>query len=574
MGNPLASVLKDKDFLAAHPDDQKAYLASVDKDFAAAKPEEQGQYLNHILTPSRQAQNAKVTQFERERPGQQHVAQPGEGFLQHVGSAVKGVVGGIASGAPGPGDVGRIAGQMAENDINRQREGRSLPYRIAAPIAGAVVPGLNPRAMEEAANKGDTSGILGEAAVPTAMAVAPMVKEGVGEVRGRVGEAIHTPEGELKPVAKAVGQIGGGAAGGAYGAIHGNPYAAVTGGVAGHKFGPSLMEGMFPAKPKPVFPGASLPSAEDFYTNKGAEMNAIRTKNEALAKQQAREAARQQKLQPIPTDTPTPISPGAALPSAEEFYAREGAERNAILARGEGAKPSPPEFPGAHLPSADEFYSKRGDELNAIRRRGTNPADVAPSVAKPRPQGPPTPGEGRPATWTNDKVRELASWGDPDAIEQARNRGFGKIPLQYSEVQTNPREVVHFGAEGKPITAEPKPLTATHQPEVARLEPATTEGPQPAGVLKLKGGINPKGVEASMRTISPEDMITGLSTEIERMADTLRKSPSRPESEKVAMQQQIDQYKQRLNELRPTPDLAAKRAERQRVSTLRSGRVF
>src|ERR1700733_8733424 len=110
----VAQALTDKDFLSAHPDDQKAYLSHIDPDFAKGSPEEQGQYLNHILAPTRLAQSAKVTQFEKERPGPQHVIQPGEGALQHIGSAVKGVVGGIASGAPGPGDVGRIAGQMAE----------------------------------------------------------------------------------------------------------------------------------------------------------------------------------------------------------------------------------------------------------------------------------------------------------------------------------------------------------------------------------------------------------------------------------------------------------------------------
>src|SRR5208282_2102474 len=67
MGNPLASALQDKDFLAAQPQDQMKYLSSIDKDFAAAKPDEQAQYLNHVLAPSRLAQSAKPTEFEKNR---------------------------------------------------------------------------------------------------------------------------------------------------------------------------------------------------------------------------------------------------------------------------------------------------------------------------------------------------------------------------------------------------------------------------------------------------------------------------------------------------------------------------
>jgi hypothetical protein len=61
------------------------------------------------------------------------------------------------------------------------------------------------------------------------------------------------------------------------------------------------------------------------------------------------------------------------------------------------------------------------------------------------------PSEGRPATWTNEKVRELASWGDPDAMAQAEARGFGRIPLKYSEAELNPRSVTRFTSEGVPI---------------------------------------------------------------------------------------------------------------------------
>src|SRR5208282_3770261 len=197
MGNPLASALQDKDFLAAQPQDQMKYLSSIDKDFAAAKPDEQAQYLNHVLAPSRLAQSAKPTQFEKERPGVAHVDQPGQGFLSHVGSGLKSLAGGILQGVPSFGDVGRIAAQTAYEDANRKEAGRSTAYRIAAPIAGAVVPGLNPGGMEAAADVGDTPGILGEAAVP----VAAM---GAGKLAGAGAEAVGRAGGPLKAIGSAV----------------------------------------------------------------------------------------------------------------------------------------------------------------------------------------------------------------------------------------------------------------------------------------------------------------------------------------------------------------------------------
>jgi hypothetical protein len=598
----IAQALTDKDFLTAQPDDQKAYLAHIDPDFAKASPEDQAAYHAAVVLPAVKQNslklNAQPTQFEKERPGVAHVNQPGQGFLSHVGSGLKSVAGGLANLPMSPNEitssVAGQAGQMGADAAARQQEGRSTAYQIAAPIAQTVVPGLNPRGMEEAANVGDKAGIMGETVAPAAMAVAPLVKEGAGVLRGKVGEAIHTPTGELKPIAKYVGQIGGGAAGGAYGALHASPYEALVGGAAGYKFGPKLIEGAFPFRPSPEFPGAPLPAASDFYAHEGAERNAIRTKNEALNRQQAREAARQEKLQPIPTDTPTPISPGAPLPSANDFYAKEGAERNAILARGEGEKPASPEFPGAHLPSMEDFYSKRGEELNAIRRRGINepkPAagEVGPASTVPSPEVMhfPEPRALQPGdkpgsmySIPRDELTGAAQRGAPGAGDVLRN--INK-PIIYT-----PREGVGYpGPRTEPPPTLPPTVTAAHQPEVAKLETPATEGPQPVGVRKVgtandrpqvpyKGGINEKGVEASMRTISPEDMVTGLSTEVQRMTDTLRNSPGRPAAEKAQMQQQIDQYQQRLDELRKSAQTkgAAQRAERQRVATLRSGRVF
>lgn len=125
--------------------------------------------------------NSQPTQFEKDRtPGS------GSGFLPHAGSALKGLAGGIANLAFSPSEIAastaKQAGQMGVDAAARQQEGRSAAYQVAAPVAQLAVPGLNPRAMEQAANRGDTSGVLGEAAVPTALALAAPVAEGAAKV--------------------------------------------------------------------------------------------------------------------------------------------------------------------------------------------------------------------------------------------------------------------------------------------------------------------------------------------------------------------------------------------------------
>ena len=128
---------------------------------------------------------------------------------------------------------------------------------------------------------------------------------------------------------------------------------------------------------KPEFPGASLPSADEFYANEGAERNTIRERTEQMAKEKA-------KLQPIPTDMPTPINPGGALPSAEDFYQNRGEEINTIRERSEALdkqraraaeanKPAPelgsPENPGFHSPLPTSM-PKRLPELGSPENPG------------------------------------------------------------------------------------------------------------------------------------------------------------------------------------------------------------
>lgn len=149
---------------------------------------------------------------------------------------------------------------------------------------------------------------------------------------------------------------------------------------------------------------------------------------------------------------PAPYDTGASLPSADEFYENRGEElmergkQQSALDRQDRLSRSPTQqangYPVSRIPNRMPSQSV-GSPITAPEGSETG--------AEPSRRAPLTESEGRPATWTNEKVKELASWGDPDAIEQARNRGFGRIPQRFSATQLNPREVVKFDENGAPV---------------------------------------------------------------------------------------------------------------------------
>jgi hypothetical protein len=449
----IAQALTDKDFLTAQPDDQKAYLAHIDPDFAKASPEDQAAYHAAVVLPAVKQNslklNAQPTQFEKDR-----TSGPDRGFVS-----------GLKESLPSGGSMMRravLGGFDPMSDI--QTIQNLAKHHGAADIGGSLV-GIDAEKMRERAEHADTAGIVGEATIPTLSAAAGLEHATGSPLTSLAGRGLTAIKPQLSTIADA----------------------------ATHPMqipGKLLKAGVSMISEKPEFPGAPLPAAGDFYAHEGAERNAIRTKNEALNRQQAREAARQEKLQPIPTDTPTPISPGAHLPSANEFYAKEGAERNAILARGEGEKPAVAEFPGAHLPSMEDFYTKRGEELNAIRRRGINEpkpaagevgsAGTAPSpevMHFPEPRAL-QPGDkpGSMYSIPRDELTGAAQRGAPGAGDVLRN--INK-PIIYT-----PREGVGYpGPRTEPPPTLPPTVTAAHQPEVIRMGTGVgAEGPQRIGV--------------------------------------------------------------------------------------------
>jgi hypothetical protein len=125
-----------------------------------------------------------------------------------------GVLGDTARSLTGP-TVGspewivQSASQAALADQRRKGEGRSPAYRAVAGV-GENVLGIPATRMEEAANRGDTAGVLGAAAVPTALTLAGPAMEGVGKVRalrtaGKLSEMASAPKVEVpaeSPVTK------------------------------------------------------------------------------------------------------------------------------------------------------------------------------------------------------------------------------------------------------------------------------------------------------------------------------------------------------------------------------------
>jgi hypothetical protein len=126
---------------------------------------------------------------------------------------------------------------------------------------------------------------------------------------------------------------------------------------------------------------------------------------------------------------------------------------------------------GAHLPAAEEFYENRGNELNKIRTMNeTNDRRVARDAKANAPEPSPIvqpnattpPSEGRPATWTNERVQELSSGGNPRTFQAANqaqlrqldvpNVGLVADPQAVTTPSVGrPRSVTRFDASGSPV---------------------------------------------------------------------------------------------------------------------------
>lgn len=152
------------------------------------------------------------------------------------------------------------------NESDASKAGVSRFFDKAAPSSASPsfgdVAGLDARAMRDKADRGDTWGILGQAAVPLATAAAPLV----GELAGAARQGMSRFKPGLMSAADA--------------AIHPTEIP-----------GKVIKAGIDWAIPnKPEFPGAPLPASEDFYANKAADLERRGRAQGALDRQAAREA--------------------------------------------------------------------------------------------------------------------------------------------------------------------------------------------------------------------------------------------------------------------------------------------
>src|SRR6266404_2968816 len=160
---------QDKDFLAASPKDQHAYLMATDPEYAKASPQDQQGYLIHV-------RNAQPTAFERNQ-------QNNRGFFGTLVDKAKGLLSPsstpptaeeIRKGPGGPSLPREMLRQATRPIPNLPGQESGLDraiYRTATTLS-PLVPGLNPEASEAASSRGDTGAVAAEAAIPAALTVA------------------------------------------------------------------------------------------------------------------------------------------------------------------------------------------------------------------------------------------------------------------------------------------------------------------------------------------------------------------------------------------------------------------
>ena len=123
----------------------------------------------------------------------------------------------------------------------------------------------------------------------------------------------------------------------------------------------------------------------------------------------------------------------------------------------------------------------KAETAKAEAEAAAKPKIVSPTPVPTEAQIRKTGSEGSPARWTNEQVKELAPWADPDAMEQARERGFGKMPLKFSPVELNPKSVTRFGPSGEVIEELQRPTG-----EAPAAQPIAAQGNTPVINIPLR----------------------------------------------------------------------------------------
>lgn len=114
-------------------------------------------------------------------------------------------------------------------------------------------------------------------------------------------------------------------------------------------------------------------------------------------------------------------------------------------------------------------------------------------------------------------------------------------------IMRNPSVISAVAGEG----FEPKNIPPSKIFPSQKIAAKAASGGMPQGnPTPFKSGINAAGVEASTRPNSVARIIDSLSNEIDTMKTRLRNAGDAPAAEKTALEKQIDEYQQRLDDLR------------------------
>lgn len=150
--------------------------------------------------------------------------------------------------------------------------------------------------------------------------------------------------------------------------------------------------------------------------------------------------------------------------------------------------------------------------------------------------------EGRPATWTNERVLQLARQGNRDAIAQAVRRGM-ELPentryvmgdAAYPRAVYNPKEVTIFTPEGTPIRNVADPRVTAPRARVALPEGVNPEPGEPPAVKPPRRSEKVELMSEKPKDLGAEFNEGEVQHEISRNKDILRNERATPEEKAIA----------------------------------------
>ena len=234
---------------------------------------------------------------------------------------------------------------------------------------------------------------------------------------------------------------------------------------------------------------------------------------------------------PIPTDELTQaVREGRAARIPVRMPKAASPEEPAPFSGVAAPTQTPVQYRGAAVTPAQEF---------AARQAEAKAAEPAPSgrIAAPGSEVARTPirtgNEGRPATWTNEKVLSEAAKGNREAIAQASRRGLQLPPnTRYVmgdpdlfRASYNPREVTRFVPEGTPIRNLAPPEKSTGATLVVPPSAASKIG-KGTGAVNLAAGEAPR--------VNPSQQMASEWHEQSRLRGVLNNPIASPEEKSYA----------------------------------------